>query len=732
MKKLIGFAFFLATCFTLSAQDSIPVVALDEVLIYSGKFEEKKKNLVQKIEVINASRIRQLNSQNTGDLLMNTGNVFIQKSQQGGSSPVIRGFEASRVLLVIDGIRMNNAIYRSGHLQNVITVDQNMLERVEVLFGPSSTIYGSDALGGVVHLRTKSPLLSQTDKNAFSGSAFTRYSSVNNEKTVHADFSLGGKKFGWLQSYNFSDFDDMKLGDKDHPDYPGFGRRKEFITTINGMDSIVKNDDDRVQKFSGYRQWDITQKFLFAPGNRSSHLLNLQYSNSSDVPRYDRLQDIRNGKLRYAEWYYGPQQRFLASYEFNSKSTFGFNEFRTNLSYQDIEESRHQRNYRSAGRDNRMEKVKVAAINIDGRKLWTANEITVGIDVQFNDVKSEAYTLNINDQTRSPLDTRYPDGDNKMILAGIYAQHLYKFGSGKWVLNDGIRVQATSLKSNIVNNSFLNFPVTSMEQKNTALTGNLGLVFMPDAFWRINGGLSTGFRSPNIDDLAKIFESNSDNQQLVIPNPAIEPEYTYNADFGVTYSYNKIRVETGVFYTKFDNAITIAPFSLNGQDSILYDGAMCAIMASQNVNKGKLYGFYGAIQFQFTKELNLSSSFNYSFGSLEFEKDSTSPLDHIPPTYGRTAINYTKSGLNLELYAHYNGWKRIEDYSSSGEDNSQYATVDGTPAWFTLNLKSSFSVNKNWLLQFGVENILDRNYRLFASGFSSAGRNFVGAVRYNF
>jgi hemoglobin/transferrin/lactoferrin receptor protein len=141
-----------------------PQKNLDEVIIYSNKFAERKKNIVQKIDVIQAQQIAQLNTQNMGDLLSNTGNVFVQKSQQGGSSPIIRGFEASRVLLVVDGIRMNNAIYRAGHLQNVITVDQNMLERVEVLYGPASTLYGSDALGGVVHMRTKMPRLSTNGK----------------------------------------------------------------------------------------------------------------------------------------------------------------------------------------------------------------------------------------------------------------------------------------------------------------------------------------------------------------------------------------------------------------------------------------------------------------------------------------------------------------------------------------------------------------------------------------
>ncbi|NJN34367.1 MAG: TonB-dependent receptor plug domain-containing protein [Saprospiraceae bacterium] len=79
----------------------------------------------------------------------------------------MRGFEASRVLLVVDGVRMNNLIYRSGHLQNAITVDQNMLDRVEVLFGTASTVYGSDALGGVVHFFTKKPLLNAQKRQRF-------------------------------------------------------------------------------------------------------------------------------------------------------------------------------------------------------------------------------------------------------------------------------------------------------------------------------------------------------------------------------------------------------------------------------------------------------------------------------------------------------------------------------------------------------------------------------------
>ena len=732
MKKTLGFCLGLGLSLYVYAQDTLSKSKnLDEVIIYSNKFAERKKNIVQKIHVITERQIAQTNSQNTGDLLMNTGNVFVQKSQQGGSSPVIRGFEASRVLLVIDGIRMNNAIYRSGHLQNAITVDQNMLERVEVLYGPASTIYGSDALGGVVHFRTKMPKLSLTGKTLFTGSAFARYSTANKEKTVHLDVSAGGKRFGWLQSYNFSDFGDTRMGGSYLKKYPNFGRRSQYVATINGIDSIVKNSDDRIQKFSGYSQWDITQKLLFKQSDKTSHTLNLQYSNSTNVPRYDRLQDVRSGRLRFAEWYYGPQLRGLAAYELNKESEGFFNSIKASLNYQYIEESRHQRDYRRYDRlDNRMEKVHVWAFGLDGRKVWKNHEITLGVDGQLNDVTSRAVRKNIITGAVSPLDTRYPNGDNKLNNVGAYGQHTLKMKGGRWVLNDGIRVQATALRSTIADNSFFNLPFTKIEQENLAFTGNLGIIYIPTSDFRLAAGLSSGFRAPNVDDAARIFESNTASRQLVVPNPDIQPEYTYNGDISIAKTIaQKVRFEATGYYTLFRNAISLAPFRLHGQDSVDYNGTRVKVLANRNINKAFLYGFNASISADLSEALVFSFNINYTYGRLQPAVGTEVPLDHIPPLFGRTGIIYTHKIVTIDAYALYNGWKRIKDYNPSGEDNAQYATADGTPSWFTLNLKSAWVINQHISLQAGIENILDRNYRYFASGFSAPGRNIMLSLR---
>jgi hemoglobin/transferrin/lactoferrin receptor protein len=731
MNKTLWLSLALGVSLSSYAQDSLSEKRLEEVIIYSNKFAEQRKNIVQKIDVLSAQRIAQMNSQNTGDLLINSGNVFVQKSQQGGSSPVVRGFEASRVLLVVDGIRMNNAIYRAGHLQNVITVDQNMLERVEVLYGPASTLYGSDALGGIVHMRTKMPSLSTTDQLLWTGSAFARYSSANQEKTGHVDLSVGGKKLAWLQSYNFSDFDDMRMGDKYPEDYPNFGRRSQYIETKDGVDYIVTNPDDRIQRFSGYKQWDITQKLLYKPSTKVSHALNLQLSNSTDVPRYDRLQDTRNGALRYAEWYYGPQQRTLAAYELNVDNVGFLSNLRSIVSYQHIEESRHQREYQRYDRlDNRYEDVDVVAAVVDARKLWNQNELTVGVDAQLNDVRSTANRVNIQTGAASPLDSRYPNGKNNMNHYGVYAQHTYKFGGGKWVLNDGVRLQAITLHSTIADNSFFHFPFTEIEQNNAALTGNLGLVYMPAQQTRITLGAASGFRAPNVDDAARVFESSG--SQLIVPNPDLKPEYTYNIDLSVTQIIaDKVRLEATGFYTWLRNAIALAPYQLGGEDSTLYNGNKVKVLANQNVNRAFLYGFTGAVTVDFTKALRLYSTLNYTYGRMQ-QKTGEVPLDHIPPVFGKTSISYTQGRLSAEAYALYNGWKHVDDYNPNGEDNLQYATPDGMPSWATLNLKAGVQLHKHLLVQAGVENILDRNYRYFASGFSAPGRNVNIALRSTF
>ena len=737
MKKLLTAIIFLSAITSAMAQEKkvfIPggdSAALPDVLISALKFPEKKKNVIQKIEVITDAYIKKVNAQNTGDLLQSTGNVFIQKSQQGGSSPVIRGFEASRILLVVDGVRMNNAVYRSGHLQNAITVDQNMLERVEVMYGPGSTLHGSDALGGVVAFKTRSPKLSnKKDTMLFSGAAMARFSTVNFEKTGHVDVNIGGNKVAVLLSGTYSDFGDMRMGNKYPDKYPNFGRRRQYVATINNIDYILDNDDDRKQRYSGYEQWDFMGKFLYQQNDKVSHVLNVQTSNSTDVPRYDRLQDIVNGALRFANWYYGPQKRNMYSYELNgiiNATTW----FKAGASYQDIEESRHQRDRNNPSQLHRYEKIKVWGAQAVMRKNFGMHEVNFGADMQLNDVKSRANTVNINTGAIGKLDTRYPDGKNKFNNFGVYVQHLLKLYGGKLVLNDGIRLQSVSLRSTLADTSIqFRLPFLELKQDPFGVAGNIGVAYMPKPDIRFTAGISTGFRAPNVDDVSKIFESNTASMQLVVPNANLRPEKTINAEIGLIKAFeDKVKVEVSAFYTWFKDAIAYAPFKFNEQDSVIYNGVKVGIKASQNVANARLYGFSSGLTFTPVDALNVYSSVTYTYGKYTRPNGLKVPLDHIPPVFGKAGISFNKKKIFTELFAMYNGWKKIGDYNPDGEDNQQYATPDGMPGWVTLNWRGQCDVSKNLTVQLAVENITDRNYRVFASGFSAPGLNFLVSLR---
>ena len=225
--------------------------------------------------------------------------------------------ESNRVLLVVDGVRMNNAIYRKGHLQNSITLSPNLLEKTEVVFGPSSVIYGSDALGGVIHYYTKTPQLSEN--NEVKSQLFSRFSTVNQEITTSVSAELSFEKWASFTSISYSDFGDLRAGKNRNHGFEDWGKVFYYSENVNGNYEAnpTLNSNPNLLRNTGYNQTDFLQKF-FMPLSKDTDLkVNLQYSTSSDIQRFDRLTELTDltdvSSLKFAEWYYGPQQRFLLS-----------------------------------------------------------------------------------------------------------------------------------------------------------------------------------------------------------------------------------------------------------------------------------------------------------------------------------------------------------------------------------------------------------------------------------
>ena len=691
------------------------------------KLGEKRSEVGNRIKLIDSKKIEFDNPQTAADVLGISNEVFVQKSQLGGGSPMIRGFSANSVLIVVDGVRMNNAIYRSGNLQNVISIDPNTIHTAEVIYGPGSVIYGSDALGGVMFFRTKNPKLSSSKKAKFSINALSRIAIANMEKTAHFDYNLGFKKIAFFGSYSKSDFSDLTSGRNYNPDYNGFGKRREYIETYNGNDIIIRNDDNSIQRYSAYKQTNIMQKIGFKPNSKLKINYSFHYSTTSDIPRYDRLTQPGDSIFKYAEYYYGPQKWMMNSLNVYYKdSSLLFDEINFIAAYQDVEESRHDRKFLDSKHRSRTENVKVYSANLDlEKKLNKNNFLFYGFEAAYNDIVSKASIYDYSTLKDTACATRYPDGGNIFESYAAYVS-LKSLFTKKLTLISGIRWSHILLNSKFNSNPY-SFSFNELNINTSALNGSVGLLYKANKELFCSVNLSSGFRAPNLDDVGKVFDS--EPESVVVPNENLKPEYAYNFDFNINKSfYKSLHFEFSAFYTYLIDAMVRRDYTFNGQDSIIYDDEMSKVLAIVNAGKANIYGFSGSISYDISKKVKISSQLTW----IDGEDSDGIPLRHVSPLFGNTAISYNNGTTQLSVYVNYNGWKHFNDLAPSEQAKTHIYFDDGSPAWHTFNIKSSFALSENISLNLGIENILDLHYRPYSSGISAPGRNLIVSMKASF
>lgn len=725
---------FLSLC--VSAQSDTEVCPqpfdmplVDSVVISASRFQVALPKLAPtKVEIIDKTVIGFANAQTSADLLQNTGKAFVQKSQGGGGSPVLRGFESNKILLAVDGVRMNNAIFRGGHLQNVIRVDNFSTEQVEIIYGTGSLIYGSDALGGVVHFVTKKPNLSLTKPKV---NVDLRTASANWEKTIHADISLTKKNVASYTSFTYSDFGDLRQGKAKNMFYKDTlpYSRSFYVQRFDGKDSMMANDKPHIQKQTAYKQYNIMQKFTIRQNEKVEHDVNFYFSNSSNVPRYDRLTEVNgSGIAKNAQWYYGPETWGMASYRLRMKDNSKlYDNFSLIGAYQYFAESRNSRRFNATNLKSQVEQVNVVSLNADAvKQLGDKHRLQYGLEGNMNFVKSTAHFTNVNTDSTFAADTRYPDGGNKMSSFSAYLTDQMMI-SEHFMANAGLRYNYTNLTSQFADTTFFAFPFKDAVQKTSAVVGNIGLAYITNNALRIAANFASNYRTPNLDDMTKVFESAGG--RLIIPNSNLKPEYTYTSELAISKRWkNKVYAEVSGYYTLLRNGISLAPAKYENQDSVIYDGVKSAVFANTNNAQSFIYGAYAGLSAEVTDHIFVQGSVNYTKGRIV--TDSTpAPLDHIPPVFGKVGIGYKNARFVGEFYSVFNGWKRIENYRLGAEDNELYAVAEGSPAWFTLNLKTQTAINKHFMLNAGIENILDTRYRVFASGISGAGRNIYIGIK---
>ena len=740
---------------------NLSITVLD--IIELSETKNNIKNTAEKKIYISAKEIQELNPTTTADLLEKKGGISVQKSQLGGGSPNIRGFEANKILLMLDGVRLNNAIYRSGHLQNLITIDEYMLDDIEVIFGPSSVLYGSDALGGTINMRTRD--LYFQNKPTFGGGLSSSYHSAYGglKSSVFTEFA--SKRYSTITSFSIKRFGDLEMGSWRPHGHNEWGLVHHYI---NEEDDIVCNPNPEMQKGTNYSQYDIFNKMIFKISENLRVTSNIQYSTSSNVPRFDKLNDNdtaciidENGlcstaeHLKFHSYYYGPQNRLFSSLKLTGFDYY-FDKSEIIFGYQKTEESRHKwylndfldyledpTNYDSPTRQ--YETVNAYSLNTNFRK----GSIYFGSETIYNDVKST--TENNGENIWGFGDTRYPP-EGSSLFSNAYYINILKRLSHKVQIEGGARYTFSHVKGaypDSMNRPVANIEGLNLSSKNNIFSGNIKLLYYPSDSWKISAVTSRGFHAPNVDDMLKVFKK---GDIITLPNIDLQPEYSLSQEFSITKNLTpNFTFYVVGFYTQLTNAIIKSPTLVNTapegeepwlQSMIYYDDEMVYTYSNQNSpNIIDVYG--GTIGFNaMIYGFELNGDFNITRG--ETRGDSGEPIAHIPPNFGKLEIIKKIKKLKARLLLLYSDGKKNEDFDSAGIDNLDETPLlgfseesgdeiwAGLPSWYTLNLSIGYELSNSFSFNFGVENIMDAHYKTFSSGISAPGRNFIFSTQYHF
>ena len=710
-------------------------IKLNEIVLSTSKFSQKYREVPKKVIQINSKQIEFENPSTSADLLQNIGNIFIQKSQLGGGSPMIRGHSTNRLVLTVDGVRLNNAIYRGGNIHNVISISPLTIENTEVILGSASVLYGSDAIGGVMNFYTKKAKLSFDSNPHIELNINSRYSSASSEKMYHLDLNYGLKKIAFLSSFSKSDFGDLKMGINGPSDY----LRPNYVTqSSNGEDILVINSNPRVQRNTGYDQTNFLQKVIYEPNENFSYDLGIHFSKTGNIPRYDRLiRGNANQGLHYAEWYYGPQKWLLINSQMSlkPKETKFYDELKLGLSFQKFSESRNSRRFDDSDLHSREENLNIFSVNLDFyNKISENSNFTYGLEIIENKLGSSAKSININDSSESPISTRYPDNSSLNSL-GVYMNYKNKIIEDVF-FQTGVRYSSTELKADLSqNNIYYDFVYETTTLRNASFVGGIGLSWVRNTYnnWKFN--INTAFRSPNIDDLAKVFDSGPGN--VIVPNPDLKAERSFGIEFGGYFrTNNNIELDFSSYATYLYNSFIRDDFTLsNGLSEIIYDGELSQIQALQNSSKSFIYGIEIGINTQLSKNFSIKSQHNLIAGYELNEVPIAMPVRHIPPNYGNLHLIFNKGNISIDSYLIYNSKISFNNLAESERIKSYMYALDKngnpySPSWMTFNIRSKYSFSEMLNINFTIENITNRLYRPYSSGISAPGLNFIFSVNY--
>jgi len=651
---------------TSSVPDSLISLDLNEVIFTGKKLKSNVFNTAESISILH-SKALSLNSQrNTPELLNEAPGVFLQKTNHGGGSAFLRGLTGNQVLYLIDGIRINNAITRYGPNQYLNTIDRFSLERIEIVRGSGSVLFGSDAIGGVINMLSINPDVNQ--QKALSGKISTRIGSNHLEESLNGRISYKNKE-SWLTS---------------------------GITTRSFGD-LIGGKNTKLQHPSGYDEFCYDVKTNIQMNKRHTIQGLLQYVHQKDVPVYHKYilenfalnkMDPQKRSLAYVGYTYTPEKGFIQNIKFTPN-------------FQKVAESRWSKKNNSNLTTIENDTVEIFGVLTELNTLknigdwkWSGSH---GFDLYHDKVNSNRIQMYDNS---TPIFKRglYPDDATQISYAFFTNQHIEK---NKFQVTLGNRIQFLSLQIPIDNGQIINI-------QPKAWVGNLYVAQSILPKLKLIYGLNTGFRAPNIDDLGSLGIVDF---RYEIPNYELRPEKSAQIQIGYKWNGPKFNWETYTYYNRLKDIVVR---NKKGNETI--DGY--PVYIKENAENGYIMGLETNFQYILGRSLQLTGSLTYTYGQNTSKKE---PIRRIPPLFGYVNIQYQKEKYWAKLFFQLAG---KQQRLAAGDISDNRIGRLGTPGWSVINISNGFNFKK-MDINLTLQNVFDKDYKFHGSGINGVGRSLI-------
>lgn len=595
--------------------------------------------------------------------------VFVQQTNLGGGSAVVRGLTGEQILLLMDGIRLNNATTRSGPTQYLNLVDPFLVDRIEVLRGPGSVMYGSDALGGVVNVvpRRREAL---TCAPCAEFSLRGQLSTATEGGTVGARYEGSWRGVGFVGGAQFHRFEDLHVGDGERQGHTGY----------DGLASDLRLE--------------------FAPRAGQRLALGYQFHEDREVPRTDAIESGANLAFEF-----DPQRRQLLYLDARGSTPGAVLEsWRLNVNAQRWDEGRLEVRTASPTRERRLyDRVDtLGAFGHVSLRVHGDHRVTAGFELYHDEVYSRRRDTNTTTGVTTPANARYPTGSTWTPL-GLYVQDEWT-PAPCWFVVAGLRYSRYDLHTGA--RPLADPPVEEDDATTDAWTGSLGLSVEVARGWRVFGSVAQGFRAPNVDDTTVLDRAATG---IEVPNPDLGPERVISYEAGFKADAGWLRAGFSGWYARFADLIQRVPTG-DVIDAL-------PVSTRRNVAEAEMLGGEAWLDVDVRDGWRAFASLSYVRGT-DLERDQ--PLNKIPPLHGLVGARWTRCDGRLFVEP-YLRWAGRQVRLSAADEADFRVGPDGTPGWVTANVRLGYDVDARRAFVVEAGNLFDERYKHHGSGVEGPG-----------